>query len=271
MLPVLGKKAVLEWCMEEGLIRSSCVRNVEQVWERKNGSYDNPTPLARANTSRDVLPRGGTSQTCWTKPNNYHADLHCWIQEETTDRQGRSHPPRCTTAGDDRWIERIGVMNRAATFLLISYLFALTSENEYDFAERMPSLHVTLHRHQAASPLVRVMGGPWSPLWCSLSKLGWKRAKSYCHLVTNKEGRLVLGTFRSERMRVPYRSRQNDRLRVLLVLVHIDITPPQHHASDSTILHGSTPTWRNPGGGQGPPTSLPLPPTTREDLGSTAI
>ncbi|GFX68183.1 uncharacterized protein TNCV_1807391 [Trichonephila clavipes] len=41
-----------------------------------------------------------------------------------------------------------------------------------------------------------------------------------------KEGRFVLGTFRSERMRVPYRSRQDDRLCVMLVLVHIDITPP---------------------------------------------
>ncbi|GFS76459.1 uncharacterized protein TNCV_1620841 [Trichonephila clavipes] len=41
-----------------------------------------------------------------------------------------------------------------------------------------------------------------------------------------KEGRFVLGTFRSERMRVLYRSRQDDRLRVMLVLVHIDITPP---------------------------------------------
>ncbi|GFV19049.1 hypothetical protein TNCV_4759341 [Trichonephila clavipes] len=42
-----------------------------------------------------------------------------------------------------------------------------------------------------------------------------------------KEGRLVLGTFRSERMRVLNRSHQDDRLRVMLVLVHIDITPPQ--------------------------------------------
>ncbi|GFX55207.1 uncharacterized protein TNCV_1156641 [Trichonephila clavipes] len=41
-----------------------------------------------------------------------------------------------------------------------------------------------------------------------------------------KGGRFVLDTFRSERMRVLYRSRQNDRLRVMLVLVHIDITPP---------------------------------------------
>ncbi|GFX49378.1 uncharacterized protein TNCV_3664911 [Trichonephila clavipes] len=41
-----------------------------------------------------------------------------------------------------------------------------------------------------------------------------------------KEGRFVLGAFRSGRMRVFYRSRQDDRLRVMLVLVHIDITPP---------------------------------------------
>ncbi|GFT35480.1 hypothetical protein TNCV_1717981 [Trichonephila clavipes] len=35
-----------------------------------SNSYDNPTPLAHADTSRDVLPRGGTSQApqavCWT-------------------------------------------------------------------------------------------------------------------------------------------------------------------------------------------------------------
>ncbi|GFV85489.1 hypothetical protein TNCV_3773131 [Trichonephila clavipes] len=41
-----------------------------------------------------------------------------------------------------------------------------------------------------------------------------------------KEGRFVLGIFCSERMQVRYRSRQNDRLRVMLVLVHIDITAP---------------------------------------------
>ncbi|GFT33884.1 uncharacterized protein TNCV_4383701 [Trichonephila clavipes] len=40
-----------------------------------------------------------------------------------------------------------------------------------------------------------------------------------------KEGRFVQGTFRSERMRIRHRSCQNYRLRVL-VLVHIDTTPP---------------------------------------------
>ncbi|GFS76194.1 uncharacterized protein TNCV_4667591 [Trichonephila clavipes] len=42
-----------------------------------------------------------------------------------------------------------------------------------------------------------------------------------------KEGRFVLDTFRSERMQVLNRSRQSNRLRVMLVLIHIDITPPQ--------------------------------------------
>ncbi|GFY30067.1 uncharacterized protein TNCV_4073801 [Trichonephila clavipes] len=41
-----------------------------------------------------------------------------------------------------------------------------------------------------------------------------------------KEGKFVLCTFRSKRTRVLNQSRQNDRLRVMLVLVHIDITPP---------------------------------------------
>ncbi|GFW93101.1 hypothetical protein TNCV_3888421 [Trichonephila clavipes] len=50
-----------------------------------------------------------------------------------------------------------------------------------------------------------------------------------------KERRFVLGTFDSERMRVRNRSRRNDRLRMMLVRVHIDITPPQHH--------GNLPTW----------------------------
>ncbi|GFS53998.1 uncharacterized protein TNCV_3762101 [Trichonephila clavipes] len=50
-----------------------------------------------------------------------------------------------------------------------------------------------------------------------------------------KEGRFVLGTFRSGRMRVRYRSRQDDSLRVMLVLVHIGITPPQISCSRSSI------------------------------------
>ncbi|GFU87730.1 hypothetical protein TNCV_1121541 [Trichonephila clavipes] len=38
----------------------------------ESSSYVNPTPLAHADTSRDVLPRGGTSQCeqAWTAQKN---------------------------------------------------------------------------------------------------------------------------------------------------------------------------------------------------------
>ncbi|GFT56788.1 transposable element Tcb1 transposase [Trichonephila clavipes] len=40
---------------------------------------------------------------------------HRWMQEETTDQRGRSHPPRCTTARDDRRIGRMKVIDCAFT------------------------------------------------------------------------------------------------------------------------------------------------------------
>ncbi|GFS84964.1 hypothetical protein TNCV_1305761 [Trichonephila clavipes] len=61
-------------------------------------------------------------------------------------------------------------------------------------------------RHDCGARRVRFISWPGSPM---------------------KKGRFVLGTFSSERMRVLYRSRQEDRLRVMLVLVHINITPLQ--------------------------------------------
>ncbi|GFV95778.1 transposable element Tcb1 transposase [Trichonephila clavipes] len=42
------------------------------------------------------------------------------MYEETTDRRGRSHPPRCTTVHDDRGIVRMAVMDRAATLRTIA-------------------------------------------------------------------------------------------------------------------------------------------------------
>ncbi|GFW51363.1 uncharacterized protein TNCV_3254921 [Trichonephila clavipes] len=38
-------------------------------------SFANPTPLAHADTSRDVLPRGGTSQWCPTRFNVYDPEM----------------------------------------------------------------------------------------------------------------------------------------------------------------------------------------------------
>ncbi|GFU25636.1 transposable element Tcb1 transposase [Trichonephila clavipes] len=40
-----------------------------------------------------------------------------WIQEGTTDRRGRSHPPQCTTSRDDSQIVRMAVTDRSVTSL----------------------------------------------------------------------------------------------------------------------------------------------------------
>ncbi|GFS66022.1 transposable element Tcb1 transposase [Trichonephila clavipes] len=39
----------------------------------------------------------------------------CWMQEGTTDRRGRSHPPQCTTSREDRQIVRMVVTDRSVT------------------------------------------------------------------------------------------------------------------------------------------------------------
>ncbi|GFY19614.1 uncharacterized protein TNCV_4647861 [Trichonephila clavipes] len=65
---------------------------------------------------------------------------------------------------------------------------------------------------------------------CTLNLSRAETSSRWCGVVivctSMKEGRFVLGTFRSKRMRILNRSRQNDRPHVMLVLVHIDITPP---------------------------------------------
>ncbi|PRD31810.1 UNVERIFIED_CONTAM: hypothetical protein NCL1_22365 [Trichonephila clavipes] len=38
-----------------------------------------------------------------------------WMQEDTTDRRGRSHPPQCTTSREDRQIVRMAVTDDSVT------------------------------------------------------------------------------------------------------------------------------------------------------------
>ncbi|GFY03288.1 transposable element Tcb1 transposase [Trichonephila clavipes] len=38
-----------------------------------------------------------------------------WMQESTTDRRGRLHPPQCTTSREDRQIVRMAVTDRSVT------------------------------------------------------------------------------------------------------------------------------------------------------------
>ncbi|GFU17729.1 lama1 [Trichonephila clavipes] len=62
----------------------------------------------------------------------------------------------------------------------------------------------------------------WHNTWFSLS--GSRGARSR-NLLCRKEGSFWVTSVSNE-MQVLNRSRQNDRLRMMLVLVHIDITPP---------------------------------------------
>ncbi|GFS67857.1 transposable element Tc1 transposase [Trichonephila clavipes] len=45
-----------------------------------------------------------------------------WMQEGTTDRRGRSHPPQCTTSREDRQIVRMAVTNRSVTSRTVARL-----------------------------------------------------------------------------------------------------------------------------------------------------
>ncbi|GFX32076.1 transposable element Tcb1 transposase [Trichonephila clavipes] len=46
-----------------------------------------------------------------------------WIQEGTTDRRGRSHPPQCTTSCEDRQIVHMAVTDRSITSRIIAQHF----------------------------------------------------------------------------------------------------------------------------------------------------
>ncbi|GFV73376.1 transposable element Tcb1 transposase [Trichonephila clavipes] len=39
-----------------------------------------------------------------------------WMQEGTTDRRGRSHPPQCTTSREDRQTVRMAVTDRSVVY-----------------------------------------------------------------------------------------------------------------------------------------------------------
>ncbi|GFT39931.1 transposable element Tcb1 transposase [Trichonephila clavipes] len=45
-----------------------------------------------------------------------------WMQEDTTDRRGRSHPPQCATSREDRQIVRMTVTDRSVTSRIVAPL-----------------------------------------------------------------------------------------------------------------------------------------------------
>ncbi|GFV01532.1 transposable element Tcb1 transposase [Trichonephila clavipes] len=58
---------------------------------------------------REIGSRVGRNQTAVFRI------CDCWMQESTTDRRDRSHPPQCTTSREDRQIVRMAVTDRSVT------------------------------------------------------------------------------------------------------------------------------------------------------------
>ncbi|GFU73103.1 transposable element Tcb1 transposase [Trichonephila clavipes] len=58
---------------------------------------------------REIGSRVGRNQTTVMRICDH------WMQEGTTDRRGRSHPPQCTTSREDRQIVRMAVTDRSVT------------------------------------------------------------------------------------------------------------------------------------------------------------
>ncbi|PRD25595.1 UNVERIFIED_CONTAM: hypothetical protein NCL1_40481 [Trichonephila clavipes] len=52
-----------------------------------------------------------------------------WMQEGMTDQRGRSHPPQCTTAGEDRQIVRMAVMDHSVTSRTIAQITGVSTAN----------------------------------------------------------------------------------------------------------------------------------------------
>ncbi|GFW00050.1 transposable element Tcb1 transposase [Trichonephila clavipes] len=72
-----------------------------------------------------------------------------WMQEGTTDRRGRSHPPQCPTSREDRQILRMAVTDRSVASIAWSTLDAEPQTSP------PPMGGIGYHSH---TPLVRIAG-----------------------------------------------------------------------------------------------------------------
>ncbi|GFX58145.1 transposable element Tcb1 transposase [Trichonephila clavipes] len=83
------------------------------LWKRVRSDYENQTPELelRKNTQlkKEFGSRVGRKQTTVMRI------CDRWMQEGTTDRRGRSHPPQCTTSLKERHIVRMTVTDCSVT------------------------------------------------------------------------------------------------------------------------------------------------------------
>ncbi|GFX99915.1 transposable element Tcb1 transposase [Trichonephila clavipes] len=67
------------------------------------------SPLVRLVEEKEIGSRVGRNQKTVMRI------FDRWMQEGTTDRHGRSHPPQSTSSCEDRQIERMAVTDRSVT------------------------------------------------------------------------------------------------------------------------------------------------------------
>ncbi|GFT64422.1 transposable element Tcb1 transposase [Trichonephila clavipes] len=82
-------------------------RSFDQVFEFDSGSIVAYRDCGL--TFREICNRVGRNQTTVMRIRDR------WMQEGTTDRRGRLHPPQCTTSCDDKQIVRMAVTYRSVT------------------------------------------------------------------------------------------------------------------------------------------------------------
>ncbi|GFV24737.1 transposable element Tcb1 transposase [Trichonephila clavipes] len=69
-----------------------------------------------------------------------------WMQEGTTDRRGRSHPPQCTTSREDRQIVRMAVMDRSVASRTVARHFESVTHHSVSASTIRRLLHQSLHQ-----------------------------------------------------------------------------------------------------------------------------
>ncbi|GFX50722.1 transposable element Tc1 transposase [Trichonephila clavipes] len=90
-----------------------------------------------------------------------------WMQEGTTDRRGRSHPPQCTTSREDRQIVRMAVTGRSVTSRTIAQHIEFITHNSVSprtIRRRLQQSGLSTRRPLLGLPLTqnqRRLSGQW--------------------------------------------------------------------------------------------------------------
>ncbi|GFY35312.1 transposable element Tcb1 transposase [Trichonephila clavipes] len=114
-----------------------------------------------------------------------------WMQEGTTDRRGRSHPPQCTTSREDRQIVRMAVTDRSVTARTIAqHIESVThhSVSACAIRRRLQQIDLSARRLLLGLPLTQNLRRLRSQ-WCD-ERMMW--VAEWNEVVFTQESRICL-------------------------------------------------------------------------------